>query len=54
MAPVDHLEEFHKRFPAFQLEDGLFVQAGRDVMTDIYYNPGSKGPGPVILSLLGA
>jgi hypothetical protein len=41
LAPVDHLEEFRKRFPVFQLEDELFVQAGRDVMTGIYYNPGS-------------
>ena len=32
---VDHLEEFSKRFPALQLEDELFVQAGRSVMTDI-------------------
>ena len=33
VSPADHLEEFRKRFPAFQLEDELFVQAGRSVMT---------------------
>jgi transcriptional regulator GlxA family with amidase domain len=32
---VEHLEEFRKRFPAFQLEDELFVQVGRNVMTGI-------------------
>lgn len=32
---VDHLEEFSQRFPTLQLEDELFVQAGRSVMTGI-------------------
>ena len=32
---VDHLEKFNKRFPTLQLEDELFVQAGRSVMTGI-------------------
>nr|XP_020163293.2 uncharacterized protein LOC109748681 [Aegilops tauschii subsp. strangulata]XP_020163294.2 uncharacterized protein LOC109748681 [Aegilops tauschii subsp. strangulata] len=32
---VDHLEEFSKRFSTLQLEDELFVQVGRSVMTGI-------------------
>ena len=32
---VDHLEEFSKRFPTLKLEDKLFVQVGRSVMTGI-------------------
>ena len=31
------LDEFRKHFPDFQLEDELFAQAGRDVMTGIPY-----------------
>ena len=32
---VDRLEEFRKRFPTLQLEDELFVQAGRSVMAGL-------------------
>jgi len=31
------LEEFRQRYPDFQLEDELFAQAGRDVMTGVSY-----------------
>jgi hypothetical protein len=31
------LEDFRSTYPDFQLEDKLFQQAGRDVMTDIPY-----------------
>ena len=31
-------EELHQHFPDFQLEDELFVQAGRDVMTGATYS----------------
>ena len=31
------LDEFREHFPDFQLEDELFAQAGRDVMTGIPY-----------------
>ncbi|KAJ1262722.1 hypothetical protein BS78_09G131800 [Paspalum vaginatum] len=31
------LEDFRRLYPDFQLEDELFVQAGRDVMTGIQY-----------------
>jgi hypothetical protein len=37
LATVDHLEEFHKRFTVSQLEDELFVQAGRSVMSGTTY-----------------
>jgi transcriptional regulator GlxA family with amidase domain len=36
-ATWESLPEFHEHFPDFQLEDELFVQAGRDVMTGIKY-----------------
>jgi hypothetical protein len=32
-ATWEQLEEFHGHYPYFQLEDELFVQVGRDVMT---------------------
>ena len=32
---ADRLEEFRKRFPTLQLEDELFVQAGRSVMAGL-------------------
>jgi hypothetical protein len=32
-ATWEHLEEFRSHYPDFQLEDELFAQAGRDVMT---------------------
>ena len=31
-------EDFRHHYPDFQLEDELFVQAGRDVMTGLQYN----------------
>jgi hypothetical protein len=31
------LEDFRVHFPDFQLEDELFAQAGRDVMTGVHY-----------------
>jgi hypothetical protein len=36
-ATWESLPEFREQFPDFQLEDELFVQAGRDVMTGIKY-----------------
>ena len=46
---VDHLEEFSKRFPTLQLEDELFVQAGRSVMTGILgFSPVGCGPSYLI------
>jgi len=36
-ATWESLPEFREQFPDFQLEDELFVQAGRDVMTGIQY-----------------
>jgi hypothetical protein len=36
-ATWESLPEFHEQFPDFQLEDELFVQAGRDIMTGIQY-----------------
>jgi len=32
------LDDFKGLYPDFQLEDELFAQAGRDVMTGVYYN----------------
>ena len=34
-ATWEQLDEFRQHFPGFQLEDELFVQAGRNVMTGI-------------------
>jgi hypothetical protein len=31
------LDEFREAYPAFQLEDEQFSQAGRDVMNDVSY-----------------
>jgi hypothetical protein len=36
-ATWEPLEDFKHEFPDFQLEDELFVQAGRDVMTGLPY-----------------
>jgi hypothetical protein len=33
-ATWEQLEEFRGHYPDFQVEDELFAQAGRDVMTD--------------------
>ena len=37
-ATWEPLQAFRTEFPAFQLEDELFQQAGRDVMTGLQYN----------------
>ena len=37
-ATWESLPEFREQFPDFQLEDELFVQAGRDVMTGLAYS----------------
>ena len=36
-ATLEPLDEFRGHFPDFQLEDELFAQAGRDVMTGVQY-----------------
>ena len=36
-ATWETLDEFRDHFPDFQLEDELFAQAGRDVMTGVTY-----------------
>jgi hypothetical protein len=37
-ATWEQLDEFRQQFPEFQLEDELFAQAGRDVMTGLAYS----------------
>ena len=37
-ATWEQLEEFRQHFPDFQLEDELFAQAGRDIMTGVTYS----------------
>jgi transcriptional regulator GlxA family with amidase domain len=34
----EKLNEFRQQFSDIQLEDELFAQAGRDVMTDLHYS----------------
>jgi hypothetical protein len=36
-ATWEKLDEFYAHYPDFQLEDELFAQAGRDVMTGVKY-----------------
>ena len=36
-ATWEQREEFRQHYPDFQLEDELFAQAGRDVMTGLVY-----------------
>jgi transcriptional regulator GlxA family with amidase domain len=36
-ATWEPLQEFQDLYPDFQLEDELFLQAGRDVMTGVQY-----------------
>uniref|UniRef100_A0ACD5VT66 Uncharacterized protein n=1 Tax=Avena sativa TaxID=4498 RepID=A0ACD5VT66_AVESA len=49
--PVDDatweiFDEFRQQFPDIQLEDELFVEAGRDVMTGLTYNRRKPASGP--------
>jgi hypothetical protein len=37
-ATWEKLDDFRQQFPEFQLEDELFAQAGRDVMTVLVYS----------------
>jgi hypothetical protein len=37
-ATWEKLDDFRQQFPEFQLEDELFAQAGRDVMTGLVYS----------------
>jgi hypothetical protein len=37
-ATWEKLDEFRQQFPDIQLEDELFAQAGRDVMTGLHYS----------------
>jgi transcriptional regulator GlxA family with amidase domain len=37
-ATWEQLDEFRQQFPDIQLEDELFAQAGRDVMTALHYS----------------
>jgi hypothetical protein len=37
-ATWEQREEFQQHYPDFQLEDELFAQAGRDVMTGLAYS----------------
>ena len=42
-ATWEPVEEFRGLFPAFQLEDELFVEGGRDVMTGKVYHRRNRG-----------
>jgi transcriptional regulator GlxA family with amidase domain len=44
-ATWESLEEFRAEHPGFQLEDELFLQAGRDVMTGIPYRRRASASG---------
>ena len=44
-ATWEPLEEFHTEFPAFQLEDELFVEGGSDVMVGKVYQRRNKKSG---------
>jgi hypothetical protein len=44
-ATWERLDEFRDAYPDFQLEDELFSQAGRDVMTGIQYSRRRSGSG---------
>ncbi|XP_073353688.1 uncharacterized protein [Aegilops tauschii subsp. strangulata] len=37
-ATSEQRDDFRQHYPAFQLKDELFAQAGRDVMTGLSYN----------------
>jgi hypothetical protein len=37
-ATWEQLDDFRQQFPKFQLEDELFAQTGRDVMTGLVYS----------------
>jgi hypothetical protein len=37
-ATWEQRDEFQQHYPDYQLEDELFAQAGRDVMTGLVYN----------------
>jgi hypothetical protein len=41
------LDEFRQQFPDIQLEDKLFAQVGRDVMTGLHYSRRRPTSGPV-------
>ena len=42
----EKLDEFRQQFPDVQLEDELFVEAGRDVMTGLVYSRKKPVSGP--------
>jgi hypothetical protein len=44
-ATWESLDEFRTEHPDFQLEDELFLQAGRDVMTGIPYRRRASSSG---------
>ena len=45
-ATWEKLDEFRQQFPDVQLEDELFVEAGRDVMTGLTYSRRKPISGP--------
>ena len=45
-ATWERQEEFSQHYPDYQLEDELFAQAGRDVMTGISYVRRGPNRGP--------
>jgi hypothetical protein len=46
-ATWEKLDEFRQQFADIQLEDELFAQVGRDVMTGLHYNRKRPTSGPV-------